>query len=273
MNKRMKKLLSLAMALAMVLSLSVTAFAVPGGGGTGGGGGGTDTPDTPTEPGATSVEASLDFETTLNAPTISVELTSNNAIIMNPYGLTFVDPVTENDSTAGMATAVNIITSTTLAPLDVDVTVTSSAPDTVTWASSAIANTSTEKEVYMQFAMQYAADDDVTAPAWAGTAGGASGSWTALTYSGTATAPAANTLAAATNKAKLITLDGTAITEGEDTYYYVMAAAADADSPVYAAFKLCGTLNQKAAEPWTAADAITASVAFTFNVMSPAQLA
>lgn len=271
-NKMLKRILSIALVCCMAFAMSTTALAARGDSG-----GSTDTPgsnpsnpdtpsnpSTPAEPGATKVEKSLDYTASLEAPTIEVELTSNGAIIMNPYGLTFTDPVSENDSASSIATAVNIITSKTLAPLDVDVTITSSAPEGVTWAD-ATTDASEDKEVFLQFALQAVASDDISTPTWAGAGGISGGTWTATTAMTTK-----SNLASA--KAALITLNGTTQAEGEDANYFVMPAAADADNPVYAAFKLCGDLATKAETPWTAADTVTASVAFTFNIMSNAQL-
>lgn len=263
-NSKFKKALALGCATAM--ALSVNAFALPGGGSTGGSTGGNTggntggSTNTPTA-GATTVSQSMDYDTVLQAPTIEVELTANNAIVMNPYGLTFTNPLDGEDSTDSIATAVNVITSKTLAPLDVDVTVTSQAPEGVSWGSSSVA-ASTDKEVFLQLALEAAADDAVDSAVT--TVGG---SWTATTA---ANMVVKNNLATA--KAELIVLDGTTQAYGEDEYFFIIAPAEDADTPAYAHFQLVGDLATKSDTPWTAADAVDVSVAFTFNIMSNAQL-
>lgn len=85
MKSKFKKALSLALAGSMVAAMAINSFAI-------------------------STENSLDYEVELQVPTIEVELTANTAIVMNPYGLTFINPVTNEEDTASLVTAVNVIT-------------------------------------------------------------------------------------------------------------------------------------------------------------------
>lgn len=240
MNKNLKKLLALAMTGCMAFTMSATAFAI-------------------------SSESALEYAPELQIPTIEVELTANSAIVMNPYGLTYINPVTEEEDTASLVTAVNAITNRTLAPLDVDVTVTSSAPETVAWGSSTVAS-STSKEIFLQFALE-ATDSDATDTAIS-----------VASWSATSATDMISKSKLATAKAALVTLDGSEQIQGEDSNYFVMAAAtpgatADAEvEPTYAHFQLVGDLAQKSEDPWTEEDIINVSVAFTFNMMSAAQL-
>lgn len=239
MKSKFKKALSLALAGSMVAAMAINSFAI-------------------------STENSLDYEVELQVPTIEVELTANTAIVMNPYGLTFINPVTNEEDTASLVTAVNVITSRTLVPLDVDVTVTSSAPDTVTWASSSAADTTNSKDVFLEFYLEAASDDDTTTPL-------STASWTA-----TSAADMLKKSKLATAKAAKITLDGSEQAMGEDDNYFVMPAATpgtnDEVEPTYAHFQLLGDLATKSEEAWSEEDVITTSVAFTFNMMTDSQL-
>jgi len=225
---------------------------------------------------AMSVDKKLDYNTVVNMPTIDVTMTNNNSVVINPYRLAYVIDPKDPDTTdnKSVITATNLITSKSNAPLNVAVTLTSSAPDTVTWATDLIENATTpptDRQIALDFMLQGVADADAAESAtWSPDKDEADGSFGA----NTADATAAVSAAGATAKARDIFLDGSEQTFGVDEYYYVMAPAADADTPTYAAFKLVGDASETSGEDaWTAADKISVSTAFTFtmlpNVVTP----
>lgn len=263
-NNTLKRVASLALALALVLSLAIPAFA-----------------NEPDE--RTTALAAVDYESVVQAPTISVEITDNGAIILNPYMMAYEDPFTEKmvsaaDSTS-VATATNFIINSTLAPVSVAVTVSGKASDgskAKLVNASAAKNTSAEKEVFLQFAMQGAnvtdpEDFTKTELTW-NTAGGTSG------WKGTTAANWGKKIEVAknSNKAELITVGTEPVKKGFDATYYIMAANTidekEEEHPSYAAFKLVGDMSTQSTTPWTEDDGVNVTVAFTFTIVNPTTL-
>lgn len=259
-----KNAISLLMSGALMASMVTPAFALGGGSKPAANGGGSTTGSST----ATSVTKSMDYQTLINMPTIDIEMTSNNSVIVNPYRLSYVvDPTdtTADPSTDSIITSTNFITSKSNAPISVGVTINSTAPEGVDWATALIGDKNTPDQRQVALALQLKAVTDITEePTWDEAASTNTGSFGSAKTAADAVEAAADDATAAdiflSNEAQSLGTE-------EGSYYYVMKPAAE-DTPTYAAFHLVGDCSQTSGTAaWTGAEQIKVSTAFTFTML------
>ena len=176
------------------------------------------------------------YEGELKAPTIKISVPDSGKVILNPYKMTFT-PAGGDETSDQIVSAPLYIASATDVALTVDATVTGTAPTGVTFATATTQGTKavTTKSVFMFFEIKTATD------------GSTSPFTTASTYDSKSTSQILVSAKAASKKG-VITLPAT-----------------DGTNATYAAYRLTGDLASSPVEAWTDADAVTATVAFTFT--------
>lgn len=268
-----KHWMSLLLSGALMASMATPAFAIvkptsSGSGSSSGSNSGSNTVSSTT--GALDQKTNLDYQIVMNMPTVDVTVSSNNAVVLNPYKLSYTPAEGKDAVSDTVVTAVNTIVSNTKAPVDVDVTITSEAKGSAAFAKDFnTIKTATDRQVAMGFCLwgvdTVAAAEAMTADDWGTPIATQTGSFSAKTSS--MTRADAIKAAASDAKAQDIILEGGEQALGEDSYYYVMAPAED-NKPTCAAFKLIGQCTTTSGtDAWTAADTVTVSAAFTFTVL------
>ena len=220
------RLTSLALSGAIALSLSAPAFAADA------------------KPNVTDIAEPTVVELTsvVNVPTIALTVPTSGQIILNPYKLDYkYDPASttetaKNDSV--LSKPMHIVNSTK-SPIDVNYVVTAAPEGTVKLVATAPTAATTAKEVLLQFKIEAVTDNTVETFDAATAAQNIAPTGSATDATLTSTAATAVTLAAS-----------------DDT-------ATGAKKAVL--FGFAGTAAEKPTEAWTAEDAITGSIAFTFK--------
>lgn len=171
---------------------------------------------------------------TTQVPDIKVTIPTTASVVVNPYKLAVT--VESNEFTDQIVSAPQFIKSESNTALDVTATVTGTAEGSAVFATAptqggrAVATNS----VFMYLEV-LPTEDDSTAPEWA------------EAYDKTSPSQLLVSTTAATSKTAMVTL-----------------AAGDTDAS-YAAFALRGDAADKPTTAWTAADKVSAAIAFTFT--------
>lgn len=183
------------------------------------------------------------YEGELTAPTIKITLTDSGKVVVNPYKMQVTNPAdpTGDKLTDQIVSAPLYIKNESNVALDIDAAVTGTAPTGVTFATTTTQGSKavTTKSIFMFFEIK-AAEDGTTSP-----------------FTGTSTydAKSANQILVAAKeakKAKVLTM-GAGV---DDT---------GAAAPTYACYRLTGDAASAPTTAWTADDAVSVSVAFTFT--------